>query len=314
VNSVPKPSKSRFDLEALEPRVLLSSDAGFAAAVVSQAVVHKQTEMVQQNTPTSQNLSQEQISYQSATNSVGIFEGVASQPLSSQPEIAVASPAPVTSSGATDQGSPVAQGGAASQTILQSRTAAAAIAATTNISPVNPAASPAAPSSSSGTAQQLTDSLTAANGPPSAPVSPQPAQNNTVSSKTTSSQTAVSPVATPNGAPSSSSATDLLGEINTIIGMISSSASSGTFTFSYAAGNGVTQVNALSNISVGGIVSITNVTVSVSATIANSKVTVTGVSFSAASASLTLARQSLSRSMTSSTARSGSPSEQLAGR
>jgi hypothetical protein len=288
VNSTGTPYKSRFELEALEPRVLLSSDAVFVSVIASEALIHKPVEVAHHHAAPSQ-FSQEQVAYHAGTEAGALFEGVATQPITSHHPHQDASPAsPATASNFKSEGSGEVASTATGQTIVSTAGSVSSIAQAPQPKAASVSSSTATTTATSNaTVQQLIQSLTAANGPPTANASQQAVQNKTVISTSNSSQKAGSTTVSSNGNPQVNPP-DLFAEINTLVGIIPTSGSTGTFTFSYQSGTGVTQVGALANISVGGVLSITNATVAIQATISGSTVTVTGVTFTAASATLNL--------------------------
>jgi len=80
--------KNRFELESLEPRVLLSADA-FLAAASGAAGVNHSVEVAHQISPSSS----EVLHAGSVSQSVevgGIFEGISAQPIQSHESAAVA--------------------------------------------------------------------------------------------------------------------------------------------------------------------------------------------------------------------------------
>ncbi len=80
----PTKPKNRFDLEVLEPRVLLSGDSVMAVALAGAAVpAHKQIEVRHEPAPAAPTGVEAAITYPAESGSADIFAGVASQPLGS---------------------------------------------------------------------------------------------------------------------------------------------------------------------------------------------------------------------------------------
>ncbi len=260
MNSTSTSSKSRFELEALEPRVLLSSDAAFVSVVASEALIHKPVEVAHHHVAPSQHFSQEQVAYQSGAEAGALFEGVATQSITSHhshQETPPASPATASNSESGANG----EVGSTTGRATVSKTGSVSFVSQPPSSKVASVSSSAATTTttSNATVQQLIQTLKAANAPPTGSASQQAIQNKNVSSTSNSSQKAGTGTVSPNGNPQITP-TDLFTEISTLVGMIPTNGSTGTFTFSYQSGTGVTQVGALASITVGGVLSITNAT------------------------------------------------------
>lgn len=175
-----------FQLEALEPRVLLSSDALFYSAIPVAAIAHKPVETAHQDSAVGQNHFQDSLNYNPASESEGLLAGVSAQPLHSSAAHLESTPA--TAAGGQSQNAPVQKTSAVVQTI--STTVIVPVTPAANVPAANGTVSTVQPTTSqSATTQQLTSSLTAANGPPASAASLQVSSNKQVTSSSNVSTT-----------------------------------------------------------------------------------------------------------------------------
>src|SRR6202521_2598349 len=117
-----------FQLEALEPRVLLSGDALLVSALAANVVAHKSVGVVHEVATPAQNHFQDSLHYNPAAESGGLFDGVSAQPIHHSE--AALNPAPATQEAASvaqEQAAPVQN----SKTAVQSGSAVQTAAATT---------------------------------------------------------------------------------------------------------------------------------------------------------------------------------------
>jgi hypothetical protein len=266
--------KSSFVLEALEPRVLLSADPLLVSAVAACASAHKPIEAVHHESPAGPSTFHDSISYVPANAAGGIFEGVASRPVHSQP--AAQETAPPTPSGPS-QSDPAQAAGSAVQAKAQVESGVVSATASAKI-PAAPQAIKATSASSSASTmtQQLTACLTAANGPPaSTSVSQVSATQSASSSSSSSSGTKAPALSAPVSNIPAIGPADLLQSITSDLASIASGGSS-------------SPIN-LGNASLAGVLSIQGIQLSfANLTISGGAVTAGTVTISATSASLTL--------------------------
>src|ERR1700677_5244333 len=86
-----------FQLEALEPRVLLSGGVVLVSALAANVVAHKSVGVVHDVAAPAQNHFQDSLHYNPATESGGLFDGVSAQPIHHSE--AALNPAPATQEG-----------------------------------------------------------------------------------------------------------------------------------------------------------------------------------------------------------------------
>lgn len=135
----------------------MSGDTLLVSAIVASVVSHKHVEAVHQESATSQSQFQDSIHYNPATESGGLFDGVASQPIQSDEEASK----PATEAPAT------AQTPAVKSAANVVATPAATTASTTKTqTDTNSTSTASTTSSQSVTTAQLTASLNVANAPP----------------------------------------------------------------------------------------------------------------------------------------------------
>jgi hypothetical protein len=182
-------SKNSFDLEALEPRVLLSADVLLASAVLTNAA-HKHADVAHQDSFAGQGTFQDAVAYSPANEAAGIFDGVSGEAIHSH------SVTPTThtdgqnhknENGAVNQTASVQNSTAAVQSKAEVKTVASSVSAA-KISTANSTISaPANTASANVMTQQLTASLKAANAPPVATQNSQSSVNQSVASNSNSS-------------------------------------------------------------------------------------------------------------------------------
>lgn len=197
VNRTTRKQKS-FELEALEPRVLLSGDALLVSAVAVDATAHNPVEVIHHDTVAGQQNFQNSFAYNPAGETPGIFEGVFAQP--AQTQTATSEVTTVTPSGGQDQSTPVQNSGSAVQSAAKTDTSVSASSTTTISSPTQTVSAKTTSSSSNAMTQQLTASLTTANGPPANSAITQATANQNVSSNSSAagnSNPVISPAANP---------------------------------------------------------------------------------------------------------------------
>ena len=105
--------KNSFELEALEPRVLLSADAFLISAVAANALAHKPVEV--QHNPAVGTM-QDSLTHSAASEVTGIFEGISAQAIQSP---AVSETAMTAHSGSQHQNTSGQNSESASQTEAQ---------------------------------------------------------------------------------------------------------------------------------------------------------------------------------------------------
>ena len=272
VKDILEQRRDDFALEALESRVLLSGDTGLAAAFAGAAAqMHKPLTVIHEAGPASHGILQDGITCHAAPGANGIFEGVSGEAVQSHQMVRpaasqVANP-PATSSTATEGGS-VQNSSATFQAKSESATAVSNVSSA-KISAASPTISAtSAANSGSAMTQQLTASLTVANGPPATAASSQSSSNQLVTASLSSS-TGLNGGSLPVTTSNSQGQTSAIDLLQSILNDLSGS-SPQSFT--------------LTNASLAGVISFSNVTVTLSETSG----AVTGVSITATSASLNL--------------------------
>ena len=285
MSSTSRPTRNRFELEALEPRVLLSADGILPVAAVAQSMVHKPAETVQHTVAPTQLFASEQIHYASGQETENIFEGVSAHPVSSAPPASAHSGNTESVTVAAEVAPQVGQTGSTVQKTAQTGVVHYSVLAnnsttTSSSSKVSSSSNAAAPTN--GTAQQLTNSLTAANGPPASSTVSQPVPIQTLQNYQTQSKNTGVSSSSPSVSPASNGSIDLLSEINTLIGSITSSSTGTSVTFAYSS------YSALTSIGLGGVLKLTNVSVTVGFQVSNSSVTINSIAFSAQTATFNL--------------------------
>ena len=160
---------NRFELEALEPRVLLSGNALLVSAISDQAPAHRPTEVVHCHPVPGGQTPQDSLRYHAANAPEDMFAGLAREPLHSQTMDSAAAPA--THSSDPNQGNSAQDSVAAVHAKAAAKTDVVSTLSFARISTARPAANSTRISGSANTmTQQLTASLTAANGPPASAV------------------------------------------------------------------------------------------------------------------------------------------------
>ena len=217
VSESAKQFKNSFELESLEPRVLLSSDA-FLAAAGAAGEFHHSTEVAHQASPSNHGAIQDHLTSQSVGAS-GIFEGVIARPVEShQPVLAKEN---------------LAVAGVA-ELAVQAKTTVVTVDAAPKISTASTATLTASTTSATGVVtQQLTTSLTASNGPPSTASVSQRIQN-----QSTSSVSSVLSVSTPSSVvPHITPPSDLYTQVIADIGATNGQSGGSTHTLTYNLGS-----------------------------------------------------------------------------
>ncbi|MEI7534932.1 MAG: LEPR-XLL domain-containing protein, partial [Verrucomicrobiae bacterium] len=208
--------KNRFELEALEPRVLLSADGALAVAAIGHAA-HQPTEVV----VVDHGVSQAAAAYQPA-ESGGIFDGVSTQAIESS--VAVTNPA------------------------VHAKTTTTATVSAVSVTKVSTAATPisATSTTTSGGAvtQQLTTSLTVANAPPVSGNASQSSNNQSFIPKSNLSSNSSTPVFSSTVTPLIvTPAVDLVASINAAITAIASGGPTTALDFDSATLGGILKLN-----------------------------------------------------------------------
>ena len=216
--------QNSFELEALEPRVLLSGDTLFVAAAAANAVAHNHLEVAHHESATGQH-SQGALNYNPATEAGGLFEGVSAQPIHTS--ATNSEPAPATPASGHGQAASVKNSTPAAH---QNSTAQTTVLATVLITPAAKVRSVdgALPttgtiSSQSVTARQLTATLKAANGPPASVENSQVSSNKSVTSNSNTSNSSKTSSSSPGQTTSSQNPTDIgdiFASILTNIGLV----------------------------------------------------------------------------------------------
>ncbi len=264
--------QNSFELEALEPRVLLSGDTLFIAAAAANAVTHKPLEVAHHESATGQHF-QGSLNYNPATEAGALFEGVSAQPIHTP--ATDSKPVQATPASGHDQSAPVKNSAPAMQ---QNSTAQATIssAPSANVRNANGTLPTTGTiSSQSVTTRQLTATLKAANGPPASVAVSQIASNKSVtknSNASNSSKTITSSPAQTTSSQNPSDIGDIFGSILTNIGLVGQSGFQATIGPASGTLDGILSFQGLSltfNLNSGGTA-------------------VTSVSFSATSASMAL--------------------------
>jgi hypothetical protein len=270
-----KETKNSFELEALEPRVLLSADAFMAAATLANAV-HKTTEVTHQAASPDHTAFQDNLAYQPAEPG-GIFDGVASQAIQSHETASTQS--------ATHAGSQTAPATATSSsqdaaTVVQAKTTKAATILTGSTPKLSTAATTLSATSTTATnsvaTQQMTASLKVANAPPTGAANVQTANNKTITANSNVSNNS-SPLSSSSTAKplNATSAVDLFLTVNNALNAI-------------ATGTTPAPIN-VGDASLGGVLNITGVQISFSGiTVSGGAVAGGTVTVTATSASLNL--------------------------
>ena len=161
---------NRFELEALEPRVLLSGNALLVSAVATHALSHRPAEVVPHDSAPGARTFQDSISYNPAIAPADIFAGVASEPLDSR---TTDSGALAADSGDQGRSKPVQKSDRAVQPMSEVKKAVVSTPSSAKISTaLSPVSSTPMSAGANPMTQQLTASLTAANGPPANAASP----------------------------------------------------------------------------------------------------------------------------------------------
>ena len=178
-----------FQLEALEPRVLLSGDALLVSAVAANALAHKPVETVHQDHVADQHHFQDSISYTPATEAGGIFDGVSAQPIHST---VTESKTAATQTAVQNHEAPAQKTDAAVQSTSVTKTAAVVTPAAKVHDTTGVVSVAATIFSQNVMTRQMTASLNVANAPPGVNTTqskPSQASNNkTVTNSTGNSQ------------------------------------------------------------------------------------------------------------------------------
>lgn len=243
----------------------MSADALLVSAFAAQAVAHKPVQAVQHDAAPAQNHFQDSLHYSPAAESGGLFEGVAAQPIHTQPVSAAATAAqPVTPAGGQKQEAPI-QKSEAVQSSSTAQTVPVAASAVNTVATTAAVSTATTTSSQSATTQQLTGSLTAANGPPASVAVSQASSNQSLTSSANTSNGSQGGTSSP---VSNANPQDLYSAITTAIAAIN--------------GGGSSASQNLGTVSLDGIVTMTNVDLSF--TLQSGKVT--SVSITADSATI----------------------------
>jgi hypothetical protein len=183
---IPSQKGNRFGLEALEPRVLLSGDGLLVSAVATNALAHRPVEVVHHDSASGAPTFHDSISHHPANAQVEMFAGLASEPALSQTTVSAAAPA--THSGDQGRTNPVQNSERAVRPVSEAKQDIVSTPSSARISTASPPVSSTQISAGANPmTQQLTASLTAANGPPANAVASQPPINQSVAAPSSSS-------------------------------------------------------------------------------------------------------------------------------
>jgi hypothetical protein len=224
LNKSPKQSANSFDLEALEPRVLLSADAFLATATLA-ATVHKSTEAAHHASALGHGTLQDNLAYH-PVEAGGIFDGVATQAIHSHKQAPVQSITHVVSQTAPVTATTSSQN---SSTEVQAKTVSAVAVSTSTASPTAKISSASTTLSATSTTAlgsvakpAIVASLNAANAPPAFAVNAQLIGNKSVASipniSTSSASSSFSPAVSPNNQNTADLYQTILADITAING------------------------------------------------------------------------------------------------
>ena len=268
-------NKNRFELEGLEPRVLLSGDTLMMAAFAGASVhAHQPLASVHEEMPAGAGVMQDAIAYQATPEAGNIFEGVSSETIPSTHETAAQS---ATQKGhRTDQNQTAIKTAAKAEAARNSTETVQSQSASTTVNLTVPATNTATANSansatsvvnsSSVITHQLTASLKASNAPPVSEAVRQTVSNQLVASNSSSTSGSNSQSVSAFGTLTKTGIADLFQSIQSVL----SGSNPASFT--------------LSSATLGGVLSLTNISV----TLTMKGGSVSAVSISADSASLTL--------------------------
>ncbi len=262
--------------------MLLSADAILVSAVAANAAAHGSVEVQHHQNFAQAGAFHDALHYHQTTEAAGIFDGVAGEALTSHTAAPVQTETPTAIQSGSESKPDAAQNSLAA---VQSEVKAKVVAsspASTKVAPANSPALPAPnPSSGNVMTQQLTASLTSANGPPASvdaaktPVNTSVSSNSSANSNSNASASpSVSPVNPSNPQPSDLAySTSLSSSINAELTLYQDGSVSGSVTKNFG------------NVSLAGVLNLNSV--SVVFNISNNGGTLSGtVNITAASGSL----------------------------